>query len=106
MPARRKPLPPELTMGAFGPSLAAAAGVEPSVLRGPGVRRIGQGLFLAASCDPTYQAFVAAYLRVLPAGGERRRRRERAATVGCRGRHRAAVPICDDCEATTRLALR
>ena len=54
-------------MGAFGPSLAAAAGVEPGVLRGPGVRRIGQGLFLAASCDPTYQALAAAYLRVLPA---------------------------------------
>ena len=54
-------------MGAFGPSLAAATGVESGVLRGPGVRRIGQGLFLAASCDPTYQALAAAYLRVLPA---------------------------------------
>lgn len=68
MPARRKPLPPELTTGAFGPGRAAAAGIEPGVLRGPGVQRIGRGLFLAASCDPTYQTLVAAYLTVLPAG--------------------------------------
>lgn len=68
MPARRKPLPQELTIGAFRASQAAAAGIEPGALRGPGVQRIGRGLFLAASCDPTYQTLVAAYLTVLPAG--------------------------------------
>lgn len=68
MPARRKPLPSELTSGAFGTSQAAALGIERGVLRGPGVRRIGQGLFVAASCDPTYQTLVAAHLTVLPAG--------------------------------------
>ena len=68
MPARRKPLPPSLTHGPFESGQAAAAGVERGVLRGPGVRRLGRGLFLAVDTDPTYAALVAAHLGMLPEG--------------------------------------
>lgn len=68
MPARRKPLPASLTQGAFGSGDAAAAGAGRGVLRGPGVLRIGRGLFLASDAEPTYPTLVAAHLTMLPEG--------------------------------------
>lgn len=68
MPARRKPLPAELTSAAFLSGEAETAGVGRGVLRGPGVRRIGRGIFLDGGCDPTFPILVAAHLKALPRG--------------------------------------
>ena len=66
--SRRKPLPDDLSGGAFLTAAAIDAGVGWGVLRGPGVSRISRGLYLDSALPPTTRALLAAHLKVLPQG--------------------------------------
>lgn len=66
VPARRKPLPPNLSDGLFLRSDALTRGVTPGVLRGPGGQRVVPGVYLAASVELSEARRVSALLRVLP----------------------------------------
>lgn len=68
MPARRKPLPEELTKHSFTRAEAGRAGVGPGLLRGPSVQSMGRGVYLDASREPTLADRLVALLRVLPRG--------------------------------------
>ena len=68
MPRPRTPLPVELAAGLFLRADAARHGVTPGVLRGPGVRLIVRGVYLAAALEPTLAKQLSGHLTLLPPG--------------------------------------
>jgi hypothetical protein len=68
VPARRIPLPARLLERPFTAADAAAAGLGQKVLRGPSVRRLGRGLYVAveAAETPSFTTMVAAFAMPLP----------------------------------------
>ncbi|MFT4164031.1 MAG: hypothetical protein QM650_02175 [Microlunatus sp.] len=67
MPARRKPLPEVLRDRPFPRASADALHVTTGVLRGPGIRTLVRGVYLAADVEPTLAIELAAFLSLLPA---------------------------------------
>jgi hypothetical protein len=68
VPRPRTPLPFELAGGLFLRTDAERLGVTPGVLRGPGVRLIVRGIYLAAELEPTLAEQLSAHLTLLPPG--------------------------------------
>jgi hypothetical protein len=59
-------LPAELAAGLFLRADAERRGVTPGVLRGPGVRLMVRGIYLAADLEPTLAKQLSAHLTLLP----------------------------------------